>query len=97
MRILVVLGLCSLSLALSQSQAGVVDWYKPLVGVPLSPPVFHRVEDAKKSSTKSVILVATHSNVLAALEPADGSIGVSFRYCVDVGLMVCLCSVETCL
>ncbi|KZT21772.1 DUF1620-domain-containing protein [Neolentinus lepideus HHB14362 ss-1] len=65
-------------LALHEFEAGVVDWHKTLVGVPLahSPSiasVFHRVHDTA-NTTRSVILTATRSNVLAALNPGDGSV-----------------------
>lgn len=67
------LSLCITTWALHESDVGVVDWHKRLVGVPLSAiptmaPSFHR------SGNKSVILTATGNNVLAALEPADGSV-----------------------
>ncbi|KAF9473948.1 DUF1620-domain-containing protein [Pholiota conissans] len=66
--------------ALHESDVGVVDWHKHLVGVPLSglvsaAPSFHR------SGDKSLILTATANNVLAALEPEDGS--VLWRYIFD--------------
>jgi len=68
------------SWALQESEVGVVDWHKNLIGIPLfeSPstaPVFHRVG---KETTQSVILTATESNVLAALNPVNGSIGTRF-------------------
>jgi ER membrane protein complex subunit 1 len=78
MRILVVVLLCLSSLALAVQVGVGGEWYKPFVGVPLNhaKPVFHRVAvDAKNTRTRSVVLVATERNVLAALEPADGSIG----------------------
>lgn len=65
--------------ALQASEAGVVDWHKTFIGVPRtdsleSSPVFHRIQS--KDSTQSVILTTTeNTNVLAALNPADGSIG----------------------
>lgn len=67
--------------ALHQSEAGVVDWHKKLIGIPLSAslstaPVFHRVGGVNES-TRSIVLTATQSNVLAALDPIDGSVGMS--------------------
>lgn len=61
--------------ALHESDVGVMDWHKHLVGVPLlqSPataPVFHRV------GSKSIILSATMSNVLAALDSDNGTVGM---------------------
>ncbi|KAF8153864.1 hypothetical protein B0H34DRAFT_661928 [Crassisporium funariophilum] len=74
------LSLCVTTLALHESDVGIVDWNKHLVGVPLfgSPstaPAFHLV------GNKSIILTATGNNVLAALEPEDGS--VLWRYIFD--------------
>lgn len=66
----------SRTLAIHASEAGVVDWHKPLVGVPLlvaSTPSFHKVGGAK---SRSLVLTATFGNILAALDPIDGSIGV---------------------
>ncbi|RDB18117.1 ER membrane protein complex subunit 1 [Hypsizygus marmoreus] len=65
--------------ALHESDVGVVDWHKLLVGVPLvgaatTAPVFHTVT----STNTSLILTATGSNVLAALDPDEGS--VLWRY-----------------
>ncbi len=67
--------------ALHASEAGVVDWHKPLIGDaitgnPTLSPVFHRLGEADES-TKSYILTATTSNVLAALHPENGTIGTS--------------------
>ncbi|KIP12195.1 hypothetical protein PHLGIDRAFT_62449 [Phlebiopsis gigantea 11061_1 CR5-6] len=64
--------------AIHASEAGVVDWYKPLVGDALTgkpnlSPVFHRIEDPQ-GSTRSLVLAATASNVLAALHPENGTI-----------------------
>jgi ER membrane protein complex subunit 1 len=67
--------------ALQESEAGVVDWHKSFIGVPRtnnfgSSPVFHRVHSF--DSSRSVVLTTTeNTNVLAALDPADGSIGSS--------------------
>lgn len=83
MRLLsVLITICCLtqSWALHSSEAGIVDWHKPLVGVPLystlsTAPAFHRISEAD-GRTHSVVLTATASNVLAALDPVDGTIGV---------------------
>lgn len=67
--------------AIHASEAGVVDWYKPLVGDTLTGnpqllPVFHRIGDGDGNvSTRSLVLTATKSNVLAALFPENGTIG----------------------
>lgn len=68
------------SWALHSSEAGVVDWHKPLVGVPLigalsTSPAFHRINEVD-GRTHSVVLTATSSNVLAALDPVNGTVGV---------------------
>lgn len=60
--------------ALHESDVGVVDWHKQLIGVPLAgalatAPIFHRV------GKNSIILTATGNNVLAALDPVNGSVG----------------------
>ncbi|KAJ7212875.1 hypothetical protein B0H12DRAFT_377405, partial [Mycena haematopus] len=69
--------LCSpFSLAIHESDIGVIDWYKKLIGVPLAPPVFHH--SAKNEAPSSLLLVPTASNVLAALNTTDGS--VAWRY-----------------
>ncbi|KAJ6580850.1 hypothetical protein B0H19DRAFT_982420 [Mycena capillaripes] len=61
-----------LSLAIHESDVGVIDWHKKLIGVPLAPPVI------RHTSNGSVLLVPTASNVLAALNTTDGS--VVWRY-----------------
>jgi ER membrane protein complex subunit 1 len=60
--------------ALTEAEAGVIDWHKQHIGVPLThwsrtAPTFHRVQE------ESITLTATGSNVLAALHPHDGSLG----------------------
>ena len=71
--------------ALHESEVGIVDWHKSLIGVPLSgststAPVFHRVDIGRE--TKSVVITATSSNVLAALDPVNGSVGMYILGCV---------------
>ncbi|KAF8335799.1 uncharacterized protein EI90DRAFT_2969384 [Cantharellus anzutake] len=61
--------------ALQLSDAGVTDWYKPIVGVPLahSPNLIPRfVENAP--SIASSVLLASEKNILASLSSVDGSI-----------------------
>jgi hypothetical protein len=72
-----VLWIITPSWALHQSEVGVVDWHKNLIGIPLhgsrsTAPAFHRVVG---ENTQSVVLTATESNVLAALNPVNGSVG----------------------
>ncbi|KAJ7066771.1 DUF1620-domain-containing protein [Mycena belliarum] len=72
--------LCSpLSLAIHESDVGVIDWHKRLIGVPLASPIIRHTE--KNGTTQSVLVVPTASNVLAALNIADGS--VVWRYLFD--------------
>ena len=72
--------------ALLASEAGVIDWYKPFIGIPLrhypaTAPSFHRTPlEAPDKPSHSVVSTATASNVFAALHPADGSIGVRSCY-----------------
>ncbi|KAH8102954.1 hypothetical protein BXZ70DRAFT_889895 [Cristinia sonorae] len=73
-------------LAIHASEAGIIDWHKPLVGVPLisshhTAPSFHRTENARDRSTKSVVLTTTASNVVAALHPENGT--VAWRHTFD--------------
>ncbi|KAJ3807314.1 hypothetical protein EV368DRAFT_75106 [Lentinula lateritia] len=69
------------SFALHESDAGVVDWHKRLVGVPNTEtihtsPTFH--SDSTRKRDSNVVLTATKSNVLAALHPLNGT--VEWRY-----------------
>ncbi|KAL0064178.1 hypothetical protein AAF712_008900 [Marasmius tenuissimus] len=66
--------------ALHESDVGVVDWHKSHIGVPsvsstITAPKFHRVGG---KNTQSVIISATESNTLAALNPVNGT--VAWRY-----------------
>lgn len=77
--ILVVSWLICVSNALHASEAGVVDWHKPFVGVPLTDslhtsPVFHRIF-SPDGTTHSLLYTATSSNTLAAIDPLTGDIG----------------------
>ncbi|KAJ7114097.1 hypothetical protein C8R44DRAFT_676555 [Mycena epipterygia] len=73
--------LCSpLSLAIHESDVGVIDWHKKLIGLPLAAVVRHAETN---ETSQSVILIPTESNVLAALNTADGS--VAWRYVFDAG------------
>ena len=61
---------------LHETDVGNVDWYKQLIGVPLVgsssvAPTFHHVNGT------NLVLAATASNVLAALHPDNGTVGVS--------------------
>ena len=82
------------SFALHASEAGVIDWHKTQIGVPLIfsqslSPTFHRVTQknaneygvALNDTTQSVVLTATSANVLAALEPLKGDVGTLLSFC----------------
>lgn len=86
--LLVVLAFLPAVFALHETEAGVVDWHKPLIGVPLTfshslSPTLHRFGAGRsKKSTQSVILTATEANVLAAVNPVNGSLGnLSLHIC----------------
>ncbi|KAJ3784551.1 DUF1620-domain-containing protein [Lentinula aff. detonsa] len=69
------------SFALHELDAGVVDWHKRSIGVPntetkYTSPTFH--EASARNRNKNVLLTVTKSNVLAALNPLNGS--VEWRY-----------------
>jgi hypothetical protein len=70
--------------AIQQSQVGLVDWHKSLIGVPLeyAPPSFHRLQ-LDVETTQSVVVTATSSNVLAAVNPVNGSL--VWRHIMDEG------------
>jgi len=75
---LLVLFLALPSHALHESDIGVVDWHKSLIGVPLTTaavtaPNFYSVP----GTDTNLILTATGNNVLAALNATDGNVGVS--------------------
>ncbi|KAJ7173455.1 DUF1620-domain-containing protein [Mycena filopes] len=80
LRSLLVALLCTpFALAIHESDVGVIDWHKKLIGVPLAPPVVHYT--VTNTTAQSVLLVPTSSNVLAALNITDGS--VVWRYVFD--------------
>ncbi|KAJ3478666.1 hypothetical protein NLI96_g9601 [Meripilus lineatus] len=71
--------------ALQASDAGVIDWHKPLIGLPLTQsistsPIFHRT-GLKDGPTQSLVLTATESNVLGALHPENGTL--AWRHLFD--------------
>ena len=69
--------------AIQQSLAGVVDWHKALIGVPRLDlqPSFQRIPALNGSdATQDVIVTATDLNVLAILDPADGTISKCWRH-----------------
>lgn len=64
------------TLALHESDVGVVDWHKPFIGMPVTEsvataPAFHRVGT---KNTRSVVLTTTESNVLGGINPVDGAL-----------------------
>ena len=87
--------------ALHESEVGLVDWHNTQIGVPLThqglAPIFHRV-DVGRNGSKSVVLSATQSNVLAAIDVVDGSVGTLFDSWVRRGVNGWVyCSVATCI
>ena len=74
------------ALALHESDVGVIDWHKPLIGLPnpqdpLTLPSFHRVRDERTQLTNSVVITGTRSNVLAGVDPMNGSLSRSSYVC----------------
>ncbi|EGO03055.1 hypothetical protein SERLA73DRAFT_103134 [Serpula lacrymans var. lacrymans S7.3] len=70
LRQFLVTSLCAtLSWALHESDVGVVDWHKKLIGVPL----YHSLQTAPVFY-QDIVYTATGNNVLAALNATDGSI-----------------------
>lgn len=68
---------------LYESQAGIIDWHKPYIGIPrLTPstsPRFHRIASTQPNiPSKAVVVVGTQKNVLAALNPSDGAVGAFY-------------------
>lgn len=66
-------------LALQAKLAGVVDWHRTLIGVPLfepTPPSFVDTPAGKR------VVAITRSNVLACLNATSGGIGTLLRYCL---------------
>lgn len=71
--------------ALHESDVGVVDWHKPLIGLPnfhapWTLPLFHRVRNHSEATTSSLVITATKANVLAALDPENGKVGTSSSF-----------------
>lgn len=65
---------------LYESQAGIIDWHKPYIGIPKltrwTSPRFHQVVSTQPNlPSKAVVIVGTQKNVLAALNPSDGAVG----------------------
>jgi hypothetical protein len=65
---------------LYESQAGIIDWHKPYIGIPRlthsTSPRFHQIVSTQpKIPSKAVVIVGTQKNVLAALNPSDGVVG----------------------
>lgn len=72
------------ALGLHESDAGVIDWHKPLIGLPnpqapLTLPSFHRVLNEQDKTTSSVVITGTRSNVLAGVDPVNGTLSLCYR------------------
>lgn len=78
--ILLALCLAPLAWAIQADLAGVVDWHKPLIGEPLLDPAPPRFVDTQAGRR---VVALTMSNVLAALDAADGSIG-AYHWCYQL-------------
>lgn len=66
--------------AIQKSLAGVVDWHTALIGVPRADlsPSFQRIPAINGSGVdQDVLVIVTDHNVLALLNPVDGSISES--------------------
>lgn len=86
-RVLALLSQAALGVvAVQQNLAGVVDWHKAHVGLPLPPvaalrggPSFETFKAADGSERTSIITL-TRSNIAASLNAETGSIGASGRH-----------------
>ncbi|KZT37697.1 DUF1620-domain-containing protein [Sistotremastrum suecicum HHB10207 ss-3] len=63
--------------AIQESNVGVIDWHKPLLGLPdlnapFTWPTFHRVRT--EANTSSVIIRGSKKNVLGAIDPVNGEL-----------------------
>lgn len=79
--------LCTAVVALHESDVGVIDWYQPHVGVPLTSslstaPTLHAKPG--RPPTEALLLTATSSNVLAAVHASNGSLGACHLCCSRV-------------
>jgi len=68
---------------LYESQAGIIDWHKPYIGIPRltrwTSPRFHKITSTQPNiPSKAVVIVGTQKNVIAALNPSDGAVGTFF-------------------
>ncbi|KAG8835265.1 hypothetical protein FRC17_004572 [Serendipita sp. 399] len=68
--------------AIYSSQAGQIDWHQQYVGIPsvhsnALAPRLHRIGSVQPGTpAQSVLLTATKKNVLAAINPSEGNIGL---------------------
>jgi hypothetical protein len=70
--------LCIAVTALHESDVGIVDWHQPHIGLPLISSLFTAPTFQTKTGqppTEALLLTATDSNVLAALNVSSGSLG----------------------
>ncbi|KAI9451269.1 DUF1620-domain-containing protein [Lactarius psammicola] len=80
---LILANFCSTVLALYESDVGIVDWHRPLVGVPLTSslntaPTFHSIPG--RPPTEALLLTATSGNVLTALRASNGQLAWRFIF-----------------
>jgi hypothetical protein len=85
--------LCTLAVscvAIHESDVGVTDWYKQLIGRPFT---LARVT-APKFLSEDLLVTTTSSNVLAAISAKDGSVGAYLETC-EGRLIYPILSLET--
>ena len=73
LRLLLLLVLCVISWALPESDVGIVDWHKKLIGVPLSGPIRTALTLRATGNTTAVI-AAPDNNVVAVPNAENGSV-----------------------
>lgn len=74
---------CTAVAALHESDVGIIDWHQPHAGVPLTSslstaPTFYAKRG--RPPTEALLLTATSSNALAALNASNGSLGACHLY-----------------
>lgn len=81
--------------AIYAHQAGVIDWHKQYLGVPLThtqqvAPRFHKIGGAGGKG-QAVWLAATERNILGAVNPSEGNIGAFYGTLYHVhSMLMCL-------
>ena len=73
LQLLLLLVLCVISWALRESDVGIVDWHKKLIGVPLSGPI-RTAPTFQATGNTIVVIAATDNNVVAVPNPENGCV-----------------------